>query len=410
MPSLTLEPTLPAAPTGPMAGLRILDLSAVVLGPVATQILGDYGADVIKVESLEGDLMRFNGVSRHRGMSSIYLTINRNKRSLAIDLKAAEGLAIIMRLAATADVFIHNMRVSAIERLGLGYEAVKRVKPDIVYCVATGYQEGGAYAGKPVFDDIVQAGCGLVDLNLRDANMPRYMPTLVADKAAGIIVAQAITAALLHHARTGQGQYVEVPMFESMTAFTLIEHAGGLSFDPEIEQPGYARIVKAGRRPIRVQDGYVTVLPYSPQNWSALFQRTDRLDLIDKYAGLDRSQVNSRVQELYADLEVLLGELSCEQCIALCEELSIPATRIYGLHELKEHPQLQSIGFFEKHEHPTEGSMVQTRPAVRFAQTPASIHRHAPSLGEHSREILEELGLNAQQVDSMISQGIVHAT
>lgn len=401
------ETNPPTIPTGPMAGLRVLDLSAVVLGPMATQILGDYGADVIKIESLDGDLMRFNGVSRHQGMSSIYLTINRNKRSLAIDLKTPEGVQIVLRLAATADVFVHNMRVPAIERLGLDYEAIKRVRPDIVYCVATGYQEGGAYAGKPVFDDIVQAGCGLVDLNLRDANAPRYMPTLVADKAAGIMVAQAITAALLHHARTGQGQYVEVPMFESMTAFTLVEHLGGLSFVPEEGPPGYARIVNGGRKPIGVRDGYVTVLPYSPVNWTMIFQRKGRDDLLKKYEGLDRCQLNMRIRELYADLESLLTDMSCEECVTWCEELDIPATRIYGLHELKEHPQLKSVGFFETHEHPTEGPITQARPSVRFAGTPACISRHAPSLGEHSVELLQEVGLSAVEIDALLRSGII---
>ena len=396
-----------SAPTGPLAGIRILDLTAVVLGPLATQILGDYGADVIKVESPEGDLMRFNGVSRNRGMSSIYLAINRNKRSLAIDLKTPEGVQTLLRLAATADVLVHNMRVPAIERLGLGYEALRRVKPDIVYCVATGYQEGGVMAGKPVFDDIVQAGCGLVDLNLRDGGGPRYMPTLVADKAAGIVVAQAVTAALLHRERSGQGQYVEVPMFETMTAFTLAEHMGGLTFHPPTAEPGYARLVNGGRRPISVRDGHVTVLPYSPAHWEALFEQTGHPELMDKYLPMDRAKLNARVRELYADLSLLLADMNCDQCMALCEKLDIPATRIYGLDELHEHPQLKSVGLFETHEHPSEGPITQVRPPVRFAATPAAITRPAPVLGQHSLELLREAGLSDAEIDALVSAGTV---
>lgn len=408
---MTISQTRPAQPsaTGPLAGIRILDLTAVVLGPLATQILGDQGADVIKVESPEGDLMRANGVSRHRGMSSIYLSINRNKRSLSIDLKRPEGVQALMRLAATADVFVHNMRVPAITRLGLGYEAIRAVRPDIVYCVATGYQEGGAFAGKPVFDDIVQSGCGLVDLNLRDGGVPRYVPTLVADKAAGLVVAQAITAALLHRARSGEGQYVEVPMFESMAAFTLVEHLGGHAFAPPAGEPGYARLLNGGRKPVATRDGYVTVLPYSPQHWRSLFERAGRSDLMAKYEPMDRSQLNARVREIYADLALVMATMDCAECLALCEALDIPATRIYALEELHEHPQLRSVGLFETHEHPTEGPTVQVRPPVRFSATPAGISRQAPVLGQHSAELLREAGLTDLEIDHLMSDGVIRA-
>lgn len=404
---MTSPPETTTSPTGPLAGLRILDLTAVVLGPLGTQILGDYGADVIKVESLEGDLMRLNGVSRNRGMSSIYLSINRNKRSLAIDLKTDEGREALLRLAATADAFVHNMRVPAIERLGLGYEAVRRVKPDIVYCAATGYQEGGVMAGKPVYDDIVQAGCGLVDLNVRDNIGSRYMPTLLADKVAGLMVAQAVTAALLHHERTGLGQYVEVPMFETLTAFTLVENMGGLTFESPTVGPGYARLFNGGRRPIRVRDGHVTVLPYSAADWIALFENTGHPELLDKYQPLDRARINARMIEMNADLARLLADMSCDQCMALCERLDIPSARIYSIEELQDHPQLQSVGLFETHAHPSEGAITQLRPPVRFAATPAAITRQAPVLGQHSQELLREAGLSDAEIDTLLKAGTI---
>lgn len=218
--------------TGPLAGVRVLDLSSVVLGPLATQILGDYGADVIKVEGLEGDLMRANGVSKHRGMSSIFLSINRNKRSVAIDLKDVRGIAALRRAIVGVDVVVHNMRVAAIERLGLGYAAVSALKPDIVYCVATGFGQDGPDAARPAFDDVIQAACGLASLIGHDRDAPAYPPSLIADKTTGLALANAVLAALFHHARTGEGQYVEVPMLETMVAFAMAEHMSGLSFEP----------------------------------------------------------------------------------------------------------------------------------------------------------------------------------
>jgi formyl-CoA transferase len=226
--------TAPANRTGPLAGYRILDLTAVVLGPLATQILGDYGADVIKVEPPAGDLMRANGVSKNRGMSSIFLAINRNKRSLSIDLKTPEGLEVIHRLLPGVDVVVHNMRVDAIERLGLGYGALAALKPDLVYCMATGFGESGPDAGKPAFDDVIQAASGIASLIGNETGIPDYAPTLLADKTCGLALANAVLAALLHRERTGQGQLVEVPMLETMVAFTMAEHLGGLSFEPPI--------------------------------------------------------------------------------------------------------------------------------------------------------------------------------
>ena len=280
-------PTKPPS-TGPLAGVRILDLTSVVLGPLATQILGDYGADVIKVESLDGDLMRANGVSRNPGMSANFLALNRNKRSLAIDLKAPAGVAVLKRLLREADVLVHNMRVKAIERLGLGYTAVAAIQPDIVYCVATGYGQDGPDGDKPAFDDIIQAACGLVGLNSRDHDTPDYVPSLIADKTTGMAVVNAVLAALFCRERTGQGQYVEVPMLETMVAFTLAEHLGGHSFEPAIGPAGYQRLLSGGRKPAPTKDGFIALLPYTADHWRAFFTAAGRNDLADKYGNCDR--------------------------------------------------------------------------------------------------------------------------
>ncbi|HWA31027.1 MAG TPA: CoA transferase, partial [Rhizomicrobium sp.] len=264
---------------GPLSGIRVLDLTSVVLGPLATQILGDYGADVVKVESPSGDMMRANGVSLHKGMSSIFLALNRNKRSLGIDLQTADGAAVLARLIPAADVLVHNMRVEAIERLGFGYDAVAKLNPRIVYCAATGFDQDGPDRGKPAFDDIIQAASGLAAIASAGREEPAYVPTLVADKTAGMAVVNAILAALFHRERTGVGQYVEVPMFETFTSFVLAEHLGGRTFEPPAGPAGYARLLTGGRKPSPTKDGHIAMLPYTAAHWIAFFKAIDRADL-----------------------------------------------------------------------------------------------------------------------------------
>jgi formyl-CoA transferase len=393
--------------SGPLAGVRVLDLTSVVLGPVATQILGDYGADVIKVEAVEGDLMRANGVSRNRGMSSIFLSINRNKRSLAIDLKTPEGIETVRRLLPSVDVLVHNMRVAAIERLGLGYEAVAALNPGIVYCVATGFGQGGPDAGKPAFDDVIQAACGLASLIGSERGEPDYAPTLLADKTAGLATANAVLAALFHRSRTGEGQYVEVPMFETMVAFTMAEHLGGLSFEPPRGKAGYARLLAGGRKPAPTRDGFVAMLPYTTAHWTAFFGHVGREDLAEKYRLDDRHERNARIKELYADMASVTRQLSTDECLDLCRKLDIPATRIYSIDEIPEHPHLKAVGLFEPVEHPTEGPIRSIRPATLFARTPAELALPAPTLGQHTAEILQEAGLDDAAIDALAARKIV---
>jgi len=393
--------------TGPLQGIRVLDLTSVVLGPVTTQILGDYGADVIKVEPIEGDLMRANGVSRHAGMSSIFLAINRNKRSLSVDLKSAEGRQILLELAADTDVFVHNMRVSAIERLGLGYDVLRAVRPDIVYCAATGFGQSGPHRGKPAFDDIIQAACGVAGLMWQSTGTADYVPTLMADKTTGIVTVNAILAALFHRERTGVGQYVEVPMLETMVEFTMTEHLGGMAFDPPTAPAGYGRVVSGGRKPAPTSDGYIAMLPYSPHQWLALFRRVAREDLASAYDLSDRHKLNAAVRDLYRELHGLTPTRSSAEWMDICDELDIPATQIWQIADLPEHPHLQAVGMFQKMDHPSEGAMMATRPATLFAATPAQIRSGAPLLGQHSAEILAEIGYDAETVERFRTAGIV---
>ena len=396
-----------ALPSGPLSGVRVLDLTSVVLGPLATQILGDFGADVIKVETLEGDLMRANGVSRHCGMSSIFLALNRNKRSLSIDLKTAAGLDALKQLLTGVDVLVHNMRVAAIERLGLGYAAVAALNPKIVYCVATGFGQEGPDANRPAFDDVIQAACGMASLIGHERAAPDFAPTLMADKTTGLALVNAVLAALFHRQRSGQGQYVEVPMLETMVAFTLAEHLGGLTFEPPTATAGYARILAGGRKPAPTRDGHVAMLPYTADHWKALFSSIGRADLAAKYDLNDRVQRNARVAELYADMVSVTREMSSAECLALCERLDIPATRIYGIDELPAHPHLQAVGLFEALAHPSEGATITVRPPTRFGATPASVRLPAPRLGQQSFEVLREAGIDAATLERLRGAGVI---
>jgi len=378
---------------GPLDGVRVLDLTSVVLGPVATQILADYGADVIKIEGPGGDLMRANGVSKHAGMSSIYLTLNRNKRAMMLDLKLPQDKEILRQLILDADAIVHNMRLSAIERLGFGYDAVAKINPRIVYCVATGFGQDGPHRDKPAFDDIIQAACGLVALDTGDAQAPHLFPSLIADKTTGLALANAVLAALLYRERHGVGQCVEVPMLETMASFVMTEHMGGLCFDPAPTAAGYARLLKGGRRPLRTRDGWICALPYTGRHWRSFFTLTGREDLAERYKVDDRAQRNANIQQLYQYLTDVMPQRSTTEWMRSLDDLDIPATPIYTLDQLPEHPHLRAVGLFQETLHPTEGKLREMRPAAIFSATPLSIRRHAPSLGEHTDEILREAGI-----------------
>jgi formyl-CoA transferase len=386
---------------GPLDGIRVLDLTSVVLGPLATQILGDYGADVIKIEAPEGDLMRSNGVSLHTGMSSIYLALNRNKRSVALDLKSNEGASALRQLIATSDVFVHNMRVAAIERLGFGYEAVAQINPRIVYCAATGFGQDGPDAEKPAFDDIIQAACGLASVASIGHEAPDYTASLIADKTTGLVVANAVMAAMLHRERYGVGQYVEVPMLETMTAFVLAEHMGGMTFRPAPAPAGYARLLQGGRKPVRTSDGWLSLLPYTPRHWQAFFKAAGREDIGQRFKLESRKDLNENIRLLYQYLGEVVATRSTDEWLALCEELDIPATRLYALDQLPDHPHLQAVGLFQETNHPTEGAIRELRPTTRFFGTPTSIRRPAPVLGQHTREVLLEAGLKEEEVSRL---------
>lgn len=392
---------------GALDGIRVVDLTTVLMGPMACRMLGDHGADVIRVESLEGDSTRNGLPARSAGMSGFSLNIQRNKRSLALDLKSAAGKAAMQRLLASSDVLVTNMRAAALERLGLGADALRSQHPHLICCRANGYGSGGPYRDKAAYDDAIQAASGLSNLIGRIAGEPGFVPAVVADKVTGLHVVEAVLAALFHRERTGMAQSIEVPMFETMVAFNLVEHYRGAVFEPPEGPFGYDRLLTPHRRPYPTADGWVCLLPYNDAQYRAFFAFVDRPDLASDPRFADHNSRIAHIDDLYA----LFGQLSVrrttDEWIGYCDEHSIPAARVMDLADLDADPQLAAVGLVSIAEHPTEGSYRYVADPVVYSATPTRLRRHAPLLGEHAVEILSELGYDPSEIDALRDEGVI---
>jgi crotonobetainyl-CoA:carnitine CoA-transferase CaiB-like acyl-CoA transferase len=375
--------------TGPLRGVRVLDLTTVVMGPAATQMLGDLGADVIKIETAGGDSMRWVGPWRTPGMGPLFLQANRNKRSVVIDLKSAEGKAQALRLAQHADVLVSNVRPQGLARLGLDYEGVKEANPKIIYCSAVGFGAGGPSSGKAVYDDLMQAAAGISGLFGAVDGAPRYAPVNICDRVVGLYVANAVTAALYHRLSTGEGQQIEVPMFETMAQFVLADHMGGAAFVPPLGEMGYKRLLSRTRGPYPTQDGYIAVVVYTDKHWRAFSGLVGQPDLMANDPRFASQESRTRyAEDAGRFLSEHLPAKTTAQWLDILHGVDIPAFPVNAIEDLFEDPHLKAVDMFEDMEHPTEGRVKTARFPVRFSASPASIRRLAPNLGEHNDEVL----------------------
>ena len=398
------EPTCNAH--GPLQGLRVLDLSSMIAGPYAAQILADYGADVIKVEPPDGDPMRRTiGSAKSPDMSPLYLQINRNKRSLALDLKQAAARESLLRLCAKADVVSHNIRPAPMRRLGLSYDDLRKVNPRIVHVGIMGYGESGPYAGKPAYDDLIQGACGLPSvITWLDGREPRYVPLAMVDRIVGLNAAHAVLAAIIGRDRTGQGQNVELPMFETMAQFVLGDHLGGRSFEPPNGEIGYRRL--ALRRPYKTSDGYVCALIFTDKQWRSLFEGRGRMDQYESMPHLTKYATRrlhyEEMQKVIADI---FGVLSTADSLALLHRCDIPCSPLNTIDSLIDDPHLAAVNFFHVKPHPTEGVIRYAGIPSRWNGNALPIARHAPRIGEHSVAVLQEAGLTTGEIGALLRTG-----
>ncbi len=390
---------------GPLAGVKVIDLTTVVMGPFATQILAELGAEVIKIEAPDGDNMRDVGPMRSAGMGHIHMHANRGKRDIVLDLKKPAGRDVVTRLLPTADVLIYNVRPQAMARLGLSYEDVREVNPRIVYVGAYGYSQRGVRAGQAAYDDLIQASTGIPWLMARDgASEPRYVPINFADRVTGLHAVYAVTAALFHRERTGRGQSVEVPMFEAVSHFVLGDHLAGLSYRPPQGGSGYERL--RHRRPYRTSDGYLCVLVYNGKQWTRFFEAIGRSEMMNDPRFSNHASRASNIEEIYDLLADILKSRTTAEWVQLLENADIPVAPMNRVDDLLADVHLTGSEFFVEETHPTEGDMYAMRTPTGWSDSVPEAPTPAARLGEHSEQILIELGYSSEEIAEMERSGV----
>lgn len=372
-----------------------------IFGPLAGQYLGDLGAEVIKLEEPDGDLTRSIGPRHSDKMGAFFLSANRSKRSIVVDLKTEEGRAVLDRLVARCDVVLHSLRTPAARKLGLDYERLSQRHPRLIHCHLSGYGDDGLYAGRPAYDDIIQAASGLAHLQQVIAGQPRFMPTILADKVSGLHAALGILAALVHRATTGQGQQVRVPMFETMAAFNMLEHQWGHVFDPPEAPMGYQPVSTATRRPYRTLDGFLAVLPYSDLHWRRFFELAGAPEVMadPRFATFAARQKHFR--DVWDEIERQVARKTNAQWQELLADADIPFSVVNRLEDLVDDPHLNSVGFWTVEDHPTEGRMRFPAQGIQLSASPARMTRPPPGLGQDGAEILRECGFDESTVASL---------
>ena len=384
--------------SGPLAGIRVIDLTVAVLGPVATQILGDLGAEIIKIEPPEGEMMRGIGPARNPGMAAYYLNVNRNKKSVVLDLKRPRARGALLRLAATADVFVHNMRPGAAERLGIDYAAIAAVNRRIVYAWASGYRKDGPERDRAAFDDVIQGESGLAAINGGTDDPPRYVPMVVGDKLCGYVLASSIGMALFHRERSGNGQEIHVPMLETMVAFNMVDHLWhGVFGEPE-KGLGYPRMLTPWRRPYATADGYICLLATTDRQWRNLLAAIDCAAMIEDPRFCSIPARTANIDALYTILGECMRRRSTAEWRERLDAADVPNGVVNDMMAVATHPDLHASGFFEPYQHPSEGRCVAMPYPVVFSDSPGGQRLPPPRLGEHNAEILGALGYSAAEI------------
>ena len=388
----------------PLSGIRVIDLTSVMFGPYATQYLGDFGAEVIKVESPDGDVVRKVGPSSHSGMGAAFLGCNRNKKSIVIDLKCAAGIEALWKLIESADLFLHNIRPQKIEKLGLSSREVMKRKPDIVYAALHGYLEEGPYSGRPAYDDVIQGECGLASaFTLRDG-IPSLVPSIIADKSAGLVALSGILAALFQRFRHGEGVYMEVGMFESMSAYTLLEHQYGSIFSPPKGSAGYDRVISSQRKPFQTKDGYICMLAYTDKQWHAFWELSGDSSMRSNPNYHSMAERLKNIDKLYANVANKLVEKTSDEWLQILKSAEIPCGSVNTFDDLRKDPHMDEIGFFRHYKHPTEGDIELVDPGLRFNGESLPVRHYPPKLGEQSYEILSALGVSDEKIKAAMGQ------
>jgi crotonobetainyl-CoA:carnitine CoA-transferase CaiB-like acyl-CoA transferase len=393
---------------GPLQGVRIIDMTSVLMGPYATQMLGDYGADVIKVESPEGDLVRTIGPMRHPGMGPIFLNTNRSKRSICLDLKKDAGRDALLRLIETADVLVYNVRPAAMARLNLGYEVLAQINPRLVYAGVFGFGQDGPYAAKAAYDDLIQGATALPYLNARVGDgTPRYVPNALVDRIVGITAVGAILASVVHRDRTGHGQRVDIPMFETMASFMMGDHLGGLTYEPPLDRGGYARHLSPDRRPYQTSDGYICAMVYNDKQWLSFLRAVGRDDLLADPNYASFAQRTQHIDVVLAELSNIFKTRTTAQWIKLLDDVDVPSLPMHDLESMLTDPHLVATDFFPVVQHPSEGAIRSMKVSAKWSATPVETSRLGPGLGEHSAEILAEAGYSAGEIAQLHSDGVI---
>ena len=396
---------------GPLSGYKVLDLSMILFGPFAGQILGDMGADVIKIEPPEGDYMRYVGPGRNPGMGPVHLVANRNKRSMVLNLQTNEGKEILHRLVKESDIILHNMRPKPAAKLGLTYEELSAINPRLIYCACVGFSRHGPYRDNGAVDDLIQSATGLADLiGQYNDGAPKYVPTVMMDKASGMMAANAITLALLHRERTGEGQRVDVPMFEAMNYFMMLESLYGYTFEPPTGPAGYTRLTTPYRKPYRTKDGYICALPYSDRQWLKFFELGGRPELTQDERFSDIANRTKHISEVYKIVEEIMPSKTTAEWIEAFKALDIPAQKVNKPEDVLTDEHIVATNFFKVVEHPTEGKIRNIGMPFELEKSPGSVRMRAARKGEHTTSILEEAGYSVEEIKNFLKKNIVQAT